>query len=360
MANISEISKVFNTPNYSGMLYTASPIETPFLTLIGGMGGSKALKTDNFEFTTCSLYEHDEATQPNISEDTSLTAPTTRTFVRNQETNVTQIHHETIEVTYAKQANSGRLSGINTAGQQNNVQDEVSWQIAKKMEKIARDVEYSFLQGTFNKTTASSTANQTRGMIAAAGTQIDASGQLLTYEMLSEAMQKSWENGAIFKNYYFIVNGTQKRLLTSIFRKMQGFALPESRSVGGVNITEIITDFGKVNVILDKFMPKDAILGADISVIAPVEQNTEGKGNFFLEDLAKTGAADRKQIFGMIGLDHGPGFMHLVIKNLKTDLTGVQYSNEEEEQTRMKEEIDKKDAEIQRLSRQVEKLKKGQ
>lgn len=321
MANISEISKVFNTPNYSGMLYTSSPIETPFLTLIGGMGGARARQTSNFEFTTGSLYEHDEATQPNISEDASLTAPAVKTFIRNQETNVTQIHHETIEVTYPKQANGGRLSGVNTAGQQNNVADELNWQIARKMEKIARDVEFSFLQGTFNKTSGSSTANKTRGMIAAAGTEIDASGEILTYDILSEAMEKSWEAGAMFRNYYFFVNGTQKRVLTSIFQNMKGFILPASRNEGGVNITSFETDFGMVNIVLDKFMPKNTILGADISVIAPVEQNTPGKGNFFLEDLAKTGAADKKQIFGMIGLDHGPGFMHLVIKNLKTDLT---------------------------------------
>lgn len=360
MENISGISKVFNTPNYSGMLYTASPIETPFLTLIGGIGGTKALKTRNFEFATCSLYKHDAAKQPNVSEDASLTAPTAQTFVRSQETNVTQIHHETIEVTYAKQANGGRLSGINTAGQMNNVQDEVDWQAAKAMEKIARDVEYSFLQGTFNKSTTSNAANQTRGMIEAAGTQIDASGEVLTYEMVEDAMQKSWNAGAIFKDFIFFVNGTQKRLLTSIFRKMQGFTLPATRSEGGVNITEFETNFAKVKVVLDKFMPENTILGADISVIAPVEQNTEGKGNFFLEDLAKTGAAYRKQIFGMIGLDHGPGFMHLVIKNLKTDLSALKLKDEVEAEARFKEEIDKKDAEIQKLLRQIEKIKKGQ
>ena len=40
------------------------------------------------------------------------------------------------------------------------------------------------------------------------------------------------------------------------------------------------------------------------------EQPVPGKGNFFLEELAKTGAGEKYQLFGQIGLDHGPEWYH--------------------------------------------------
>ena len=53
--------------------------------------------------------------------------------------------------------------------------------------------------------------------------------------------------------------------------------------------------------------------------MAPVFQDVPGKGVLFLEDLAKTGAADRKQIYGEIGLAHGPAFLHATITGLATE-----------------------------------------
>ena len=49
-------------------------------------------------------------------------------------------------------------------------------------------------------------------------------------------------------------------------------------------------------------------------------QDIFGKGNFFLEQLAKTGAGETYQIFGQIGLDHGPEWMSAKFTNISTDL----------------------------------------
>ena len=43
------------------------------------------------------------------------------------------------------------------------------------------------------------------------------------------------------------------------------------------------------------------------------------KGNFFLEPLARTGAGEKYQIFGQIGLDHGPEWFHAIIEDLSTE-----------------------------------------
>lgn len=322
ITNVSGTSQVFNTPNYSGTLYTASPIETPFLTLIGGVGGAKAKKTKNFEFPTCSLYATKAASQPAISETGSLTAPTPYTYVRTQEYNVVQKHHESIAVSYDQMANGGRLSGINTAGAENNAQSELDFQTMVTLEKVAQDIEYSFLQGTYNKAASSTEINKTRGMLAAAGTQLDAeSDTAFSKSMFDEIMLAAYTAGAKFKEFYVFTNGTLKQKITNAYTGVNGFTLPTTRTEAGVNITTITTDFGDVQIVLDRHMPNDALLGADLSCIAPVEMDVEGKGNFFRESLGIVGAAEAHQLFGFIGLDHGPAFMHWAITNI--DITST-------------------------------------
>ena len=64
-------------------------------------------------------------------------------------------------------------------------------------------------------------------------------------------------------------------------------------------------------------MPAGTAFLLNLDVIRPVEQPVEGK-NFWVEPLAKQGAGDRWQIFGQIGLDHGPEWYHGKITGLST------------------------------------------
>ena len=104
----------------------------------------------------------------------------------------------------------------------------------------------------------------------------------------------------------------------SLYEKQLGYNVGAARNVGGMNVTELETDFCKMGIVWDRFMPEDTILVADMAHVAPVFQEVPGKGVLFVEDLAKTGASDRKQIYGQIGLDHGPAFLHGVITGLAT------------------------------------------
>jgi len=66
-------------------------------------------------------------------------------------------------------------------------------------------------------------------------------------------------------------------------------------------------------------VPADTILIVDVAHIAPVFQVVPGKGVLFTEELAKTGASEKLQLFGQIGLAHGAGFLHGAITGLKTE-----------------------------------------
>lgn len=324
-ANITGIGNTFNLPNFAGDLFTASPTQTPFLSMIGGLSGGR--KTTNDEFLTGQIYEFPDPIQPAISETDSETAPTATALVREQKTNVTQIFHETISMTYAKMANSGKLSGLHTAGQTPNPTSELDWQIAQRLKKIARDVEYTFLNGTYAKASAANVANKTRGIIelTASGTCIEAGNAAVSVDLLKQLYKAMADAGAAFGNMVLFCGSDQKQRITSLYEKQLGYNTPAVRNVAGMSITRIETDFFELGVCYDPFMPHDKILIADVSACAPVFQDVPGKGVLFLEDLAKTGAAEKKQIYGEIGLDHGPNFLHGLISGL--DYTGRPASN---------------------------------
>lgn len=319
MSQVTGIGTTWNLPNYAGELFTADATQTPLLSMIGGLTGGR--QTENYEFPTAVLYDFPEAAQPAISEQASATAPTAAHIAREQEKNVVQIHQETIDLTYMKQSNRGRISGINTAGDTANPLDEKAWQINQKLVKIARDVEYSFIQGTYQLPTAVNVAGKTRGMVelCSTGTTIDAAGAALTRTMINTLMREMANAGAYFQNVVLFAPAYLKQVISEIYFGIGAAQLPATRNVGGYNVTEVETDFCKLGVVWDRFMPDDTLLVADVAHIAPVFQAVPEKGVLFEETLAKTGASDRVQIYGQLGLAHGPAFLHGTITGLETE-----------------------------------------
>ncbi len=316
MAQVSGQGTIWNLPNFWGELFTADLINTPFLAMIGGLTGGR--QANNFEFPTSSEYDFPSAAQPALTETASLTAPTATEAVRTQIKNVAQIFQQAVKLSYEKLGNAGRLSGINSVGSSNNVGEENAWQIMYNLKIIARNIEYTILNGVYQIATSAAVANKSRGMFAtcdlAGSTDIAAAGADLSKTLMDSLFQTAFSNGAMFINPVIWVNGFQKTQLSDIY----GYA-PTDRNVGGVNIKQLETDFGNIGIAdAHRFVPTDDLLLADMSVIAPVTQPVPGKGNFFVEELAKTGASENSQIFGKFGLDHGPAFAHAKITNLAT------------------------------------------
>ncbi|MBQ8539964.1 MAG: DUF5309 family protein [Clostridia bacterium] len=315
MANVTGVGTSWNLPNYAGELFTADSSQTPLLSIIGGLTGGR--QTLSSEFPTAVLFDYPEAAQPEISESASVNAPQSSLIAREQETNVVQIHQEVVNLTYMKMSNSGNMSGLNST-MANSVEDEKAFQIHHKLVKIARDVEHSFINGVFNKATSAADANKTRGLIELTknGTTIDAEGGVLTKSMLDSLYRSMAEAGAYFDNMVMFLPAYQKQVLTDIYAKEFNATMSTRETIGGVSIAQIETDFFRMGVVWDRFMPRDTILIADVAHIAPVFQAVPEKGVIFEEQLAKTGASDMIQIYSQIGLAHGPAFLHGSITNL--------------------------------------------
>lgn len=298
---------IFALPNFAGELFTSDAVNTPLLSMSGGMTGGKF--TENWEFPVSSDYNLAAAAQPAITETASITAPAATNVVRTQQTNVCQIHQYAIQLTYHKMGNRGRLSGLNTEGAKNNAQDEYNFQVARKLEEAARDIELSFIQGTYALAANAGQVNTTRGLVEvcqiAGGTNVNAAGAQLDLALANNLFLTMYNNGAPFSNTILYVGGALKQRLSAIY----GYA-PTDRVVGGVNIKQLETDFGNIGIVVSRFAPANTVLAIEMSQISPVFLEIPGKGHFFVEPLSKTGAAESWQLYGEVGLDYGAWYSH--------------------------------------------------
>ena len=304
MAGITGLGTTFNLPNYVGELFNVSPEDTPFLSAIGGLTGGVAVNSTVFTWSQYDLRDAEDDRQRVEGAD----APTAEARVRSAASNVVEIHQEQVAVSYTKQAATNQFAGSAPfVGGANAVTDELAWQLQQEFKQIARDVEKSFISGTYNLPANNSTARSTRGLLAAIETNVsDLNDAVLTADDVLDLMQEVWTNGGIQESETrtLMVNATLKRKLSELFITDKSYQ-EATRNVGGVNLQTIETDFGRTNILLSRFVPVDTIIVASVEDCAPAFLEIPGKGHFFAEPLAKTGASEKVQIYGEIGLRYG-------------------------------------------------------
>lgn len=399
MAGLTGISDTFNMPNFHGILMNLTPVDTPLLSLSGGLGGGK--QTQDPEFTWSEYDLRDPEIRPRL-EGADAPAPTAR--VRTSKRNVVQIFHETVGTTYTKQAAVEKYAAadLNTGSSAaNQVRDEHGWQIEQTLTQIARDVNYVFWHSRYAVPADNATARQTRGLLEAAASNrmvagagevsattatdtVTASGHglaagdkvvftevvgaaradrvyhvvgspttntfqvsttsggsaitfgtgavkyvdvtagagaAITPDLLGEWMQRIWDNGGISgqETSTLFVSSRQKRAITKAYAEAYGSnvdSMMGTRNVAGLDVQTIETDFGRLNIVLERVLPMDAIALVDLAEIDPVFLSIPGKGVLFEEELAKTGATDKTQIYGELGLHYGNELRHGVIRGL--------------------------------------------
>lgn len=314
---MTQPSNTYNTPNFIGQLFMRGNRPNTTLQLLGGITGYQTTKST--EFTTGQTYAiGDHATQVGRLE--GAVAPDATSTTREQGSNVVQIWQEKISVTYTKEAASGQLSGLNVAGQDNPVVSELDFQTGAKLEYIARNLNYVLVNGVYQKPVDGTTPRKTRGILSAITTNVQAltAGTELTKKHFETSMRQLIDAGAIADgdNVICLANTAQMSKINALYESDFN-RTSMTREVGGIRIRTILTAFGTVNFVLEQDLPQTTLAFVNFGAMSLVALEVPNKGVLFREELAKTGAAQDYQIYGELGLNHGPEYMHAKIMGLK-------------------------------------------
>ena len=311
--------------NYSGLLFNKGNIRTPLSSIIG----SKTKITNHVEFVTGQEYEGGgDGSQPEISEDASLVAPAPTYTTREQQTNVTQIFQETVKVSYGKMSNMGTLSGLNVANQQANPMIELDFQVAVKMQKVNRDIEYTFVNGVYKKAANDSQPNKTRGLATAITSNVkQMKGKPLGFWDVADLIKTMDDSNAPIDNLTLWADTVTLYQINADATNNGLTVIPAAREINGIKLSALETPLGgMVYLYHGQCIPAGTAFLLNLDVLAPVIQPVPGKGNFFLEELAKTGAGEQHMLFGQIGLDHGPEWYHGKFTGISTEFVAPTYS----------------------------------
>ncbi|GMA26193.1 hypothetical protein GCM10025864_39520 [Luteimicrobium album] len=120
----------------------------PLLSSIGGLTGGESVGSVLFEWQGYDLRDAEDDRQRLEGAD----APDGEERVRYNASNVLEVHQEAVNISYTKQgANRQRGAGATaiTVGTTVVPADELAWQLQQQFKQIARDVEKTFITGTY-------------------------------------------------------------------------------------------------------------------------------------------------------------------------------------------------------------------
>lgn len=180
-----------------------------------------------------------------------------------------------------------QVSGTARALHPKGVGDTFDAEVQDRLIETKRDLEWYFLNGT--KTLESDgTPRQMAGLmnLVNANNVVTTKGAL-TEDHILDALQKMWDKGAQGE-YFAFVNATQKRAINAL-AKAEGNVrwVMDNGSVAnkyGIAVSQIVTDFGTVNLVLDRYMDNNGILIVDLDEVKIAELRPT-----FYEDLPKAG-----------------------------------------------------------------------
>ena len=256
-----------------------SPTDTPLTTLLYSMGKTVGATDITVSWREKELHKPSSMTDNLMLE--GAEAPESVHSTRTMKSNICQIMSKATSV-------SGTLNALNPYG----IGNEYAQEINDRLLELKRDMEYFFLSGT-KATESGVTPRQMDGLMNLVGNSIDASGEL-TEDILVDAMEKMWEAGVSSENIYAFCGATVKRKINKLVAENTATRIHAElgqRHALGIMVDRLVSDFGDFNVVLNRHMPKNAILIVDLNEVEIATLRPA-----FFQELAKTGDYTKGQI----------------------------------------------------------------
>jgi hypothetical protein len=268
----------------ANVIYNISPTETPFMSSIGtgtANGTKHEWQSDSLAAATANLIEGDDS--PNRA----LVA-TTRLL------NHTQISTKPVVVT-------GTQEVVSKAG----VTSEMAYQIAKAGKELKRDMELDMTGKQAAAAGSSGTGRASRafeswittnelhgsgGSTNSAGAVTDGTQRVLTETLLKSNLKKCYDEGG--NPDLLLVGSFNKQKVSGFTGNSTRMDMAEDRSLVAT-IDVYVSDFGEVRVVSDRILRSSGrtALVCDTEMWAAAFLRP-----FQVQDLAKTGDAEKKQL----------------------------------------------------------------
>ena len=198
-------------------------------------------------------------------------------FQRVAKHNFTQIYQDELEVTRSEE--KAAKYGVSS---------EIAYQGGKRLKEAAIKMEQNLILGSRNEDTSNKKRSM-GGLDYFITSNVDSSTNTLTMAKINDQMQNSFDAGGNVS--LLVVGGAQKRKINAF--DADDIRFSQDENIRGAVVDFLDTDFGRVYVMLNRWVPTDMLFGLEPQYI-----NLVWFDRWFMEALAKTG--DRQQ-FQLIG-----------------------------------------------------------
>jgi len=217
-------------------------------------------------------------------------APADESKIRTKVSNYTQIFTKGINISYTMRA-------VLQAG----VADEFTFQVARRMMEIMRELNSTVVNGISSASQGSDTVYRSMGGLiefsSQTGGNTSSTSEALTPSVLNTMCQQIWDDGGVPN--FVLVGGTQKRKISAFDQSYRRSSY--DGNVAGYVVDRFMTDLGfMLDVIVDPSVPADIAIVGDLGKIRLMPLQND---SMRAEDLAKTGRSWKSQITGQYTLE---------------------------------------------------------
>lgn len=211
--------------------------------------------------------------------------PADESKIRAKVSNYTQIFQRGINISHS-------MRSVMQAG----VADEYTFQVARRLMEVMRELDSTVVQGIKSTTAGSDTAYRTMGGIIQFASQsqgnVTTTAEALTLTVVNTMAKQIWDDGGTPN--FLLVGGKQKRAVSTFDQSARRSVY--DATVAGYVVDKIITDLGFIlDVITDPWVPDDVAVMGDINKVRVMPLTNSAMR---AEDLAKTGASWKGQVYG--------------------------------------------------------------
>lgn len=177
---------------------------------------------------------------------------------------------------------SGTAEKLNPKG----IGSSFNLEVADRLIETKRDLEWYFLNGT-KASESGSTPRQMNGLVNLVNSaNVHDATAGLTEALMLDAMQGMWDHGSQGE-YYAFVNAAVKRSINDLLKTTGNIRINTTQGLDqtmGITVQRVESDFGILNLVLDRHMDVNTMLIVDLDQV----EIAELRGTFF-EMLPKSG-----------------------------------------------------------------------